>query len=114
MVGKSAPKPPSSADLPREEIEQRVKKSVARTLARNIPGLALPQTTLDLEVGLTPKDVAYTRDTLRLYHYRPLVAEVYRVPVLIVMSPVARATFSISQKARVLSNTCCCRATMFI
>lgn len=90
MVGKSAPKPPPSADLPREEIEQRVKKSVERTLARNIPGLALPQTTLDLEVGLTPKDIAYTRDTLRLYHYRPLVAEVYRVPVLIVMSPVAR------------------------
>ncbi|MEM1436164.1 MAG: alpha/beta fold hydrolase [Pseudomonadota bacterium] len=37
-------------------------------------------------VGLTPKDVVLERGTLRLYHYRPLVDEVYRVPVLLVMA----------------------------
>ena len=37
-------------------------------------------------VGLTPKDVVLERGTLRLYHYRPQSAEVYRVPVLLVMA----------------------------
>ena len=42
-------------------------------------------------MGLTPKDVVYARGTLRLYHYRPLAPEVYRVPVLLVMSLVSKA-----------------------
>ncbi len=72
------------------QIEERVKKAVDRALSRNIPGLALQQAELDLEVGQTPKELIYTRDSLRLYHYLPLTSEIYRVPVLIVMSPVAR------------------------
>ena len=42
-------------------------------------------------VGLTPKDVLYTRGTLRLYHYHPLADEVYRVPVLLVMATTNKA-----------------------
>ncbi len=42
-------------------------------------------------VGLTPKDVLYTRGTLRLYHYHPLSDEVYRVPVLLVMATTNKA-----------------------
>lgn len=85
--------PPKTAPAPRltrEEIEQRVAKTIERTLARNIPGLAVPELELDLEVGQTPKELVYTRDTLRLYHYRPVLEEIYRVPLLVVMSPVAR------------------------
>ncbi len=42
-------------------------------------------------VGLTPKDVLYSRGTLRLYHYHPLSDEVYRVPVLLVMATTNKA-----------------------
>lgn len=87
---KSAPKAPPSSPLSREEIDRQVAKSIERTLARNIPGLAVPELDLDLEVGQTPKELVYTCDTLRLYHYRPVHDEIYRVPLLVVMSPVAR------------------------
>src|SRR5207247_2008153 len=43
------------------------------------------------EMGRTPKDVVYSRGTLSLYHYRPQRDEVYRVPVVIVMSLVSRS-----------------------
>jgi polyhydroxyalkanoate synthase len=42
-------------------------------------------------VGLTPKDVLYSRGTLRLYHYHPMSDEVYRVPVLLVMATTNKA-----------------------
>lgn len=76
--------------LSTEEIDLRVEKTIERALARNIPGLNVPAPELDLEVGQTPKELVYTRDTLRLYHYRPVLDEIYRVPLLVVMSPVAR------------------------
>jgi polyhydroxyalkanoate synthase len=44
-------------------------------------------------VGLTPKDVLVTRGTQRLLHYRPLVSELYRVPLLIVVAPSNRSYF---------------------
>ena len=96
MSAKQASKPSSHAAPPSglspDEIERRVQKTIERTLARNIPGLAGPELELklDIEVGQTPKELVYTRDTLRLYHYKPVLSEIYRVPLLIVMSPVAR------------------------
>ena len=42
-------------------------------------------------VGLTPKDVLYSRGTLRLYHYHPIADEVYRTPVLLVMATTNKA-----------------------
>ncbi len=71
-------------------IEARVRAEVERALLRNIKGLEYLSAG-DPEMGVTPKDVVYSRGTLRLYHYRPLVAEVYRVPVLLVMSLVSKA-----------------------
>ena len=41
-------------------------------------------------VGVTPKDIIYSRGTLKLYHYRPMTDEVYRVPVVFVMSLVSK------------------------
>lgn len=37
-------------------------------------------------LGTTPKDVIHAQGTLKLVHFRPLVSDVYRVPVLIVTS----------------------------
>lgn len=86
----SSPNSKAAGETGRDAVEERVKKAVERALARNIPGLALQQANLDIEVGQTPKEVVYTRDSMRLYHYHAMTPEVYRVPVLIVMSPVAR------------------------
>ena len=73
------------------ELDSRVERIVQRTIERNIPGLAyLPQTESELEVGSSAKELVYIRETARLYHYDALVDEVYRVPILIVMSPVAK------------------------
>ncbi len=58
---------------------ERVKKGIDILLARNEP-----------PVGVTPKDIIYSRGTLKLYHYRPMSDEVYRVPVVFVMSLVSK------------------------
>jgi polyhydroxyalkanoate synthase len=58
---------------------ERIKKGLDILLARNEP-----------PVGVTPKDIIYSRGTLKLYHYRPMSDEVYRVPVVFVMSLVSK------------------------
>lgn len=72
------------------DLELRVGRALERAIARNIPGLVLPQTESDLDVGTTPKDLIFSDETARLYHYRAVQDEIYRVPVLLVMSPVAK------------------------
>ena len=73
------------------EIDARVDQLVRRTIERNIPGLAdLPQTESELEVGTSPKELVFTKETARLYHYESMADEVYRVPILFIMSPVAK------------------------
>ena len=71
-------------------LEARVREEVERALLRNVKGLEYFSADVP-EMGLTPKDAVYARGTLRLYHYRPLAPEVYRVPVLLVMSLVSKA-----------------------
>ena len=73
-----------------EEVASRAREAVERALARNVPGLSLPEE-LDLEIGTTPKDLIHSKGTLKLYHYRPTCEEIYRVPVLLVMSLVSKA-----------------------
>jgi polyhydroxyalkanoate synthase len=58
---------------------QRARNSLDVLLDRNEP-----------EVGLTPKDAIYSHGTLRLYRYRPQADELYRVPVVFVMSLVSK------------------------
>ncbi|HUF53905.1 MAG TPA: alpha/beta fold hydrolase [Dehalococcoidia bacterium] len=62
-----------------ERTRDRIRKGVEILLARNEP-----------PVGVTPKEVIYQRGTLKLYHYRPMSDEVYRVPVVFVMSLVSK------------------------
>ena len=70
-------------------IEARVRQEIERTLLRAVKGLEYISTG-DPGVGLTEKDTIFKRGTLKLYHYRPLSDEVYRVPVLLVMSLVSK------------------------
>lgn len=78
-------------EVSQEAIDARVEEVIEKVIERNIPGLAsLPRTEAELEVGTSDKELIYTKDTARLYHYSALVDEVYRVPILLVMSPIAR------------------------
>lgn len=70
-------------------IEQRVRQEIERTIQRSIKGLEYIASP-DPAVGLTPKDVIHSRGTLKLYHYRPMADEVYRVPVMLIMSLVSK------------------------
>src|SRR5260221_10965816 len=73
-----------------EEIAAQARAAVERAIQRHIPGLRLPDD-LTGELGATPKDVIYARGTLKLYRYRPQCDEIYRVPIVLVMSLVSRA-----------------------
>ncbi len=60
-----------------------------RAMLRNIKGIdyfASP----DPVLGASAKDVLVARGPLRVYHYRPLVDDVFRVPVLLVMATTNR------------------------
>jgi polyhydroxyalkanoate synthase len=71
-------------------IADVVRAEVQRTLQRSIKGLNYIFSG-DPPSGLTPKDTVYDRGTLSLYHYRPLASEVYRTPLLLVMSLVSKS-----------------------
>jgi poly(3-hydroxyalkanoate) synthetase len=71
-------------------IATRVRPEVERTLQRSIKGLNYLFSD-DPALGQTPKDTIFKRGTLALYHYRPQAREVYRIPVLFVMSLVSKA-----------------------
>jgi polyhydroxyalkanoate synthase len=62
-----------------KRTRERMRKGLEILLARNEP-----------PVGITPKDIIYSQGTLKLYHYRPMSDEVYRVPVVFVMSLVSK------------------------
>lgn len=81
----------AAAGLDQDDFDANVERTLNRVLLRNIPGLpALPETQSDLDVGQTPKELVYSNETAQLYHYEAIESEIYRVPVLIVMSPVAK------------------------
>jgi polyhydroxyalkanoate synthase len=73
-----------------EDIGQIVRKEVERTIQRSSRGLEVLLGRDEPEVGKTPKDVIYRRGTLQLYHYHPMADEVYRIPVLLVMSLISK------------------------
>ena len=71
-------------------IGEIVSREIERALQRNIKGLEYLRLS-DPPLAQTPRDVVYKRGTLELYHYRPLAEEIYRVPLLLVMSLVSKA-----------------------
>ena len=66
-----------------DQIARRVQAEIARAIQRNIKGLEF-LTAPKQAVGAMAKDTILRRGTLQLYHYRPLVEEIYRIPILIV------------------------------
>lgn len=60
-----------------------------RVMQRSIKGLGYFTSPAPV-TGATPKDTLISRGTMQLHHYRPLVEEVYRVPILLVMATTNR------------------------
>jgi polyhydroxyalkanoate synthase len=71
----------SLAALVRQEIE--------RAIQRGVKGIQYLRAAPP-EVGLSPKVEIHARGTLRLHRYEPMADEVYRVPLLLVMSLVSK------------------------
>ncbi len=69
--------------------DDRVQRAVEKVLSRNIDGLKHLDG-LALDHGVTPKDIIYSRGSMKLYHYEPVCDEIYRVPIVLVMSLVNR------------------------
>ncbi|HEX2889454.1 PHA/PHB synthase family protein [Vineibacter terrae] len=81
MTGAAQSTTASAADRIQTEVQRAIQRSI-----KGVEYFASPAPVL----GSTPKDVIHARGTMKLYHYRPLAEELYRVPVLIVMATTNR------------------------
>ena len=70
-------------------VIERATAEFERAMQRNIKGLSY-FTSPDPVLGISPKDVILSKGTLKLYHYRPMSDEVYRVPIMLVMATTNR------------------------
>jgi polyhydroxyalkanoate synthase len=70
-------------------ISNRVQTEVQRAIQRSIKGVEYFSSS-GPSLGSTPKDILAVRGTMNLYHDRPIVDEIYRVPILIVMATTNR------------------------
>jgi len=71
------------------DLLERSTAEFERAMQRNIKGLGYFSSPSPV-LGASPKDTLISRGTLRLYHYRPMSDEVYRVPILLVMATTNR------------------------
>ena len=71
-------------------LSARVRAEVERAIRRGVKGVEYFASAPPKNPGM-PREQIYQRGTLRLYHYKPVASEVYRVPVMLVMSLINRA-----------------------
>ncbi len=67
------------------QMTSQMRDMVEKTIQRSVKGIDYVRSG-SAAVGLTPKEVILEQGTMRLYHYEPVVDEVYRIPLLIVMA----------------------------
>lgn len=72
------------------EVAGQFGREARRTLSRSSHSLDVLLGRREPDVGLTPKDTIYSRGTMRLHRYRPVTDEVYRVPVIFIMSLISK------------------------
>jgi polyhydroxyalkanoate synthase len=83
VTAQTAPESPNIGAIVQQEVE--------RTITRAQRGIDVLLNRDEPEVGKTPRDVIYQRGTMQLYHYHPMSDEVYRIPVVLVMSLISKA-----------------------
>jgi polyhydroxyalkanoate synthase len=71
------------------DLTDSIQQEVARAFQRATKGASY-FTSPAPAIGCTPKDRVRARGPMRLYRYRPVESEIYRVPVLIVMATTNR------------------------
>jgi polyhydroxyalkanoate synthase len=71
-------------------IVGQVGREATRTVERTRRSIDVLLGRQDPEVGLTPKDTIYKKGTMKLYRFRPQTDDVYRVPIVFVMSLVSK------------------------
>lgn len=71
-------------------VGRELRTETERTVQRALRSLDVLLGRHEPPVGITPKDVIYERGTMRVYRYRPQADEVYRIPVVFVMSLVSK------------------------
>lgn len=74
---------------PAPDVSTAAATEFERALQRNLKGLDYFNTA-GPQLGCSAKDVLIERGTMRLYHYRSPVDDVYRVPILLVMATTNR------------------------
>lgn len=67
-------------------VGAHVRSEIDKAIQRNLKGLEF-LTAPKQPVGVMPKDLLLRRGTMVLYRYRPVIDEVYRIPLLIVSPP---------------------------
>lgn len=77
------------SDAEQPGLLDRARQEFDRALQRNIKGFGYFVSSAPV-LGASAKDRLIQRGTMNLYHYRPLVDEVYRVPLLLVMATTNR------------------------
>jgi polyhydroxyalkanoate synthase len=82
MTTQTAPGSSNIGDVVRTEVE--------RTIQRSLRGIDVLLNRDEPDVGMTPKDLIHARGTLKLYHYHAMSDEVYRIPVVLVMSLISK------------------------
>jgi polyhydroxyalkanoate synthase len=70
-------------------LAERFQQETQRAIARAVNGVGY-FTSPAPAMGVTPRDLLRSRGPMRLYHYRPIEAELFRVPILIVMATTNR------------------------
>ena len=68
----------ATAGLDLTSIPDRIQSEVQGAIQHSIKGVEYISTS-GPSLGSTPKDILAVRGTMKLYHYRPMADEIYRV-----------------------------------
>ena len=74
-----------------ESLVGQVGREATRTIDRTRRSIDVLLGRHDPEVGITPKKTLYSKGTMKLFRFRPVTDDVYRVPLVFVMSLVSKS-----------------------
>jgi polyhydroxyalkanoate synthase len=77
-------------EIPGEKNLAASLKEMAKVQESLIKGLENLMQVQDIEAGATPKELVYSEDKLRLFHYEPSAKKVCPIPMLVVYALVNR------------------------
>ena len=89
-------------------VPWNMQKAMEETFAMNkklLQGIDTLLSIKDVDVDLTPKELIYEEDKMKLYHYKPMAKKVIPIPVLVVYALVNRQyMMDLQQNRSVIRN----------